>query len=179
MRPSEVCMMRTCDLDMSGHAWVYRPDSHKTEHLGRERTVFVGPKAQEVLRRRLKPNLAACLFNPRESEAERLAERHAARKTRMSCGNVPGSNRSRRPRRKPGEKYDCDSYRQAVARACERAGIPSWSPGQIRHSFATEVRREYGLEAAQVLLGHSYADVTQVYAERDVARAVSVAAKVG
>ena len=54
-----------------------------------------------------------------------------------------------------------------------------WHPNQLRHSFATRVRKEYGLEATQVLLGHSRADVTQVYAERDQQLAATVAAKIG
>jgi len=40
-------------------------------------------------------------------------------------------------------------------------------------------RRRIGLEAAQILLGHSKADVTQLYAERDMSRAATVAAKIG
>ena len=59
------------------------------------------------------------------------------------------------------------------------AGVPHWHPNQLRHLFATEVRRVHSLEAAQVLLGHSQADVTQVYAERDFALAAGVAAKIG
>jgi integrase len=35
------------------------------------------------------------------------------------------------------------------------------------------------LEAAQVLLGHSRADVTQIYAERNTELASRVAAKIG
>src|SRR5262249_54303815 len=54
-----------------------------------------------------------------------------------------------------------------------------WHPNQLRHSFATRVRKEHGLEAAQVLLGHSRADVTQVYAERDEELATAIAAKIG
>lgn len=54
-----------------------------------------------------------------------------------------------------------------------------WSPNQLRHTFATRVRKQHGLEAAQVLLGHSRADVTQVYAERNEELAVTVAAKIG
>jgi site-specific recombinase XerC len=57
--------------------------------------------------------------------------------------------------------------------------VPAWTPNQLRHGFATAVRAEYGLEAAQVLLGHSRADVTQVYAERDMALALRVAGAVG
>ena len=54
-----------------------------------------------------------------------------------------------------------------------------WHPNQLRHTAATEVRRRFGLEAAQVLLGHSKADVTQMYAERDDALAERVAREVG
>jgi integrase len=54
-----------------------------------------------------------------------------------------------------------------------------WHPNQLRHSFATKVRKAHGLEAAQVLLGHAKADVTQVYAERDEALAVAIAGQIG
>ena len=54
-----------------------------------------------------------------------------------------------------------------------------WHPNQLRHSFATRVRKQHGLEAAQVLLGHSRADVTQIYAERNEELAATVAAKIG
>lgn len=54
-----------------------------------------------------------------------------------------------------------------------------WHPNQLRHTFASRVRRDHGLEAAQVLLGHARADVTQVYAERDEKLAVTVAAEIG
>jgi hypothetical protein len=40
-------------------------------------------------------------------------------------------------------------------------------------------RRRFGLEAAQVILGHAKADTTQIYAERDAALAVEVARKIG
>lgn len=49
----------------------------------------------------------------------------------------------------------------------------------MRHNAATDLRKEYGLEAAQVVLGHARADVTQVYAERDRERAVAVVAEFG
>ncbi len=49
-RPAEVCMIRPCDVDTSGVVWSYRPESHKTEHKGRERVIFIGPKGQDILR---------------------------------------------------------------------------------------------------------------------------------
>ena len=54
-----------------------------------------------------------------------------------------------------------------------------WAPNQLRHAFATHVRKAHGLEAAQVLLGHSRADVTQLYAEKNEALATAIAAKIG
>ena len=66
-----------------------------------------------------------------------------------------------------------------MARACRKAGVPRWSPNRLRHSFATEVRSRFGLEEAQVTLGHSKADVTQTYAERDLGKAREVARAVG
>ena len=54
-----------------------------------------------------------------------------------------------------------------------------WHPNQLRHAFATKARKQHGLEAAQVLLGHARADVTQVYAERNLDLAVNVAAQLG
>jgi len=54
-----------------------------------------------------------------------------------------------------------------------------WNPNQLRHSAGTEIRRRYGLEAAQNVLGHASADVTQVYAERDLKRAEQVMREVG
>jgi site-specific recombinase XerC len=54
-----------------------------------------------------------------------------------------------------------------------------WFPNQLRHTAGTEIRKQYGLEAAQTVLGHSKADVTEVYAERDYALAARVAKEVG
>ena len=54
-----------------------------------------------------------------------------------------------------------------------------WTPNQLRHSASTEIRKRYGLEAAQVVLGHTSADVTQVYAERDLAKAEEIMRKIG
>jgi integrase len=64
MRPGEAVGMRTCDLDTSGRVWIYTPGSHKTEHHGKRRAIYLGPQAQDVLREWLRPDLAAPLFQP-------------------------------------------------------------------------------------------------------------------
>lgn len=71
------------------------------------------------------------------------------------------------------------AYARAVARACDRAGVERWSPNRLRHSLATEVRWAFGLEHAQVVLGHAKASMTETYAERDQAKAAEVAAALG
>jgi len=64
-RPGEVCNVRPCDIDTSGEVWAYRPESHKTEHHGRARIVFIGPRAQAVLRPYLLREKTAYCFTPR------------------------------------------------------------------------------------------------------------------
>ena len=189
-RPAEVCLVRPCDLDTSGDVWIYRPESHKTEHHGRERIICIGPKGQDVLRPYLLRAEGAYCFSPSESERKRLAERHARRRTPLSYGNRPGTNRKRRPKKKAGDRYTTNTYRRAIHRAVELANrkrkaegdqdpLPKWSPNRLRHSAATEIRKQFGLEAAQVTLGHATADVSQIYAERDLTLAVEVMRKIG
>lgn len=78
-----------------------------------------------------------------------------------------------------GTPYTRKTYHQAVKRACIAAGVPHWHPNQLRHNHGTRVRKQFGLEAAQVALGHRHADVTQTYAERDTELAEKVAAAIG
>ena len=52
-------------------------------------------------------------------------------------------------------------------------------PNQLRHSSATQIRKEFGLEHAQVVLGHAKADMTQRYADTDAEKARTVARKIG
>ena len=87
--------------------------------------------------------------------------------------------RKSKPRRKPGAFYSRHAYAAAVGRACEKAGVSHWHPNQLRHTRATEVRGAYGLEAAQVALGHARANVTEVYAERNLSLAARVATETG
>lgn len=207
-RPSEVCSLRPRDVVQSADAdevWTYRPESHKMEHRGRERIVFIGPQAQEILSRYLARDANSYCFQPQDSESKRLAARSAARKVPPCSGNRPGSNRKARPKRKAGAQYNVAAYRRAIGRACDlafphptlsampKAKLPveqlvelkkwqsahRWSPNQLRHSAATEIRRKFGIEGAQVILGHSSVDTTEVYAERDYQKGIEIARRIG
>jgi integrase len=57
--------------------------------------------------------------------------------------------------------------------------VPRWHPHQLRHSYATDVRRQFGVEASSVLLGHKNIDTTLLYAERDLNKNALIAAKIG
>jgi integrase len=121
----------------------------------------------------------AVLFTPANAREERFALWRKARKSK-----VPPSQRNRRKpdaelRKKARGVFTDYGYAAVVRRACERAGVAPWHPNQLRHTFGSEVRRAYGLEAAQMLLGHARADVTQVYAERDGRLAFRVAREIG
>lgn len=119
----------------------------------------------------------APLFSPAESREEWARTARAKRKSKVPPSQM--KRRATKPKRAPGGIYKITAYGHAVRKAAERAGVPHWHPNQLRHTFATEVRRTHGLEAAQVALGHSKADVTQVYAERDFALATRVANEIG
>ena len=177
MRPGEVVIMRTCDVDTSGRVWVYRPSSWKTEHHEQERRIFLGPRAQEVLKPWLRPELQAYLFNPREAIEARNREWRGARQSK-----VQPSQRNRgkaKPKWVPSEVYSVASYGKAIRRGCEEANVPHWHPHQLRHNAATWLRKEFGLDIARVILGHRSSDVTEIYAELDFSRAVEVVGKIG
>jgi integrase len=54
-----------------------------------------------------------------------------------------------------------------------------WHPHQLRHTAATRLRKQFGLEAAQVILGHKTLSVTELYAEKNVAEAQRIMADAG
>ncbi|MEX0784682.1 MAG: site-specific integrase [Dehalococcoidia bacterium] len=220
-RPTEVCMIRPCDVTIGKDAvWCYRPARHKTEHHGKDRRVYIGPEGQDVLRPFLDRDPEAYCFSPAESEALRSAERRAKRRSPMT----PSQQQSRKPKRSrkrpPRACYSKDAYNRAIARACEVAfGMPAelrkpdrhvqqtmadsgeaerqtelgrlkaeaaewrrkyvWSPNQLRHTRATILRERYGIEAAQLVLGHSDPRITEIYAERDFAAAAKIMGEVG
>jgi integrase len=87
--------------------------------------------------------------------------------------------RRKKPKKLPGACYTTRSYAQAIAKACRRAGVPHWHPNQIRHTVGTDVREQHGLDGAQVFLGHSHANVTQIYAEKNAKLADAIALAMG
>ena len=194
-RPGEVCMIRPCDVDRSGEVWQYRPESHKTEHHGHERIIYIGPQAQAVLLPLLAPRRPGPLFpagrertktprgnagppanartaepvEPEEGQAGAVAQKHL-RPQQLRPGGQAGR---RKGQRRAAETNPSGRRRRSRVVA---ALAPQPAPSHAR-------RRKYvagsASTAAQVIMGHAKADVTQVYAEKNSALAVEIAKKIG
>jgi integrase len=176
--------MLPVDIDMTGAVWEYRPARYKTEHHNddddpdRERVVFIGPRAQAVIRPWLPLAVDAHVFRPAVSEELRDAKRRQERQSPMTPSQAARKRKANR-KRPPRDRNDVASYRRAVRRACLKARVPVWFPNQLRHARGTEVRKAYGLEAAQAVLGHAELGVRQIYSEVDWETAKRVQAEIG
>jgi integrase len=197
-RPGEITIMRACDLsEIDKPIWKYTPQYHKTEGHGIVRQIAIGPRGQEIIKPFLTTDLKHYLFSPTDADMERRQQRAAARKTPKSCGNTPGANRVAEPKKKPGERYDTRAYGHAIRDACKKAfPVPAAINGnkekaaawnrehnfhahQLRHTFATRVRAEFGLDPVQSILGHAHAKTSEIYAERDFTKVAAIILKVG
>lgn len=175
-RPGEVVRMTMGQIDRAADVWVYNPKKHKNAHRGKSRSIVLGPRAQAAVRPFVDRSPDRALFSPldaRAMERERLA--------RDGGGRRRGGSRTSEDAKAPGtmwtiqDRYTVGTYARAVRRACEAAGVPVWSPNRLRHTRATEVRRDHGLESAGAVLGHTRLETTQIYAERSLQAAMEIA----
>jgi len=167
MRSTELCTLRPCDIDQSKEIWIYRPTDFKGHHIeGYVRIVPIGAKAKKILRPYLLRLPASYCFTPEDAEKQAGRIRH---KKYQPC-------------------YDKDSYYKAVNRAIaacnkkiedEDEKIPHWNPHRVRHTQGTIVRAAMGLEVASASLGHKSLKISEVYAERDMSKAVEAAKIMG
>jgi integrase len=159
-RPSEILGLRPCDVNRSADVWTYTPTAHKTAWKGKDRTIYFGPTAKTILAE-FDPGAAELPYFPirlaRRPRIFPLWPSHVREQERKKAG---------RERRKVGNVYTRVSYRQAIVRACKAAGVPAWTPYQLRHARLSEVRQAAGIEAAQAIGGHANLSTTEVYAKR-------------
>lgn len=186
-RPGEVISLRPCDLDMSGEIWLYTPESHKTEHHGKSRVICIGPAGQAVLREHMPTDLQAYVFGTVSSGKKKPYRRDSytnaiVRGCEVAFG-MPSHLRyvGRHVARQKNfsEEERANLMRQLLKESAEWRAAHCWSPNQLRHNFATRARREFGIEAARVTLGHSSAVTSEIYAERDLNVARAVVARIG
>lgn len=138
MRPNELLRMTWDQIEQSGAVWVYRPKRHKCAWRGQKREILLGAKAQAILREwRFLDGLP--VFSPRRDRHPNLLHTWD---------------------RAPGIEWKISSYGHAVGKACAKAGVPRWSPQDLRKAAAQEIRDAFGLEQSAAVLGHSI-DVNQ------------------
>ena len=181
MRPGEACRMTLGDIDRDGPVWTYRPARHKNEHLGQHRAVSLGKDAQSIISGHIEGKGigdADPLFSPCRQREDKFAAMRAGRKSKVQPSQT--CRKKAEPVRVPGEWFNSHAITHAVALACEKAGVPRWSPYQLRHLKGAELRERFSLEHVRAALGHSHAIMTAHYAKgADGKLAAEVAAAVG
>ena len=147
---------------------IYTPHQYKTKHKGKKRPIPIEKESQAIL----VPYLIEkedCpedyLFKPGDAVRLIAIEKRIKRKSNVQ----PSQTHRKKGRKHPfRECYTKDAYGTAIQRAAERAGVPKWSPNQLRHTRATQVNDALGIEATQLLLGHSSTETTQIYLDPEV-----------
>lgn len=184
MRPYEVCEMRPHDILIDDpDCWLYIPGrditpvgNHKMAHLGRVKVIPLTKKSQNILKARINDfDSKEYIFQPANAVTEFRESRSKNRKTSLTCGNKPGSNKKNNPQRQPKEKYDNNSFCHACKRGCVRAKVEIFTPYDLRRTVATGTRSILGKEAARLLLGHTTTDTTDIYLLEEVQEAMKVA----
>jgi integrase len=128
----------------------------------------------------MRGNMAKRVQNPKRTPAEKYAVSSYGHAIAHACDRAfpppdalaqhPDETRAKwRARLTDAQRDELKSWRKAHR----------WHPNQLRHTFATRVRKEHGLEHAGAALGHCKMSATEVYAERDAGLAATVASKIG
>jgi integrase len=152
-RPGEARLMQVGDIDREN--WLLHRDKHKTAHKGKSRYVPIPSSVREILLPRLLRPEDAFVF---------------------------GADGGDRP-------YEKRALGRAIDRAIKKLNeqrseddlptVDHWHPYRLRHLRATEVREQYGVEVAQVLLGHARISMTEHYAGITEAKAKEVGKLIG
>ena len=182
-RPTEILTMKPSDLDRCGDVWKYSPAAHKTAWKGKSRTIYIGPDAKAVLVPWLLGTPSeSYIFSPARSEEMRSRQRGDVRKTPLYPSHAKRNELKRARKRKlpPSEVYDHNELARAVLRACKRANVKPFSPYQLRHLRAVELRVKFGLEMVRAVLGQTAASMADHYSKyADETLATRAAAEVG
>ena len=72
-RPGELCGLTPAMFDRKENIWTITLSDHKTAFRGKSRIIYVGPKAQAILKKYLLRGPHDYLFSPAESERQRCA----------------------------------------------------------------------------------------------------------
>jgi integrase len=118
--------------------------------------------------------------NPKRPKRERYDETSYRNAIYRACDRAfpPQGELARRPKESKAKWLARLTEEQRGALTKWR-GEHRWHPNRLRHTAATLIRREHGIEAARVILGHSKLTTTEIYAEADQIKAAEVMARIG
>lgn len=118
--------------------------------------------------------------NPKRPKRERYDETSYRNAIYRACDRAfpPQGELARRPKESAAKWRARLTVEQRGALTKWRSDR-RWHPNRLRHTAATLIRREHGIEAARVILGHSKLTTTEIYAEADQVKAAEVMAQVG
>ena len=180
MRSGDVCLMRPMDIDQSEPVWKYFPSKFKRSALSgtKQRVVMFGPKAQKILAPFLENRSPeSYVFSPKETMEEHFLERRKNRKTKVQPSQI--TQKKPAPKRTPGLKYNSKSFYAAIQRVVKKLGLGKIFPNQLRHGTGARIRKEFGLEHASKVMGHSHISTTEIYADYDVTKTMEIMHKIG
>ena len=151
MRPEEVCAMQWQHIDTNRKPWIYRPPCFKTQWRGMIRAVLIGPKARAILSKYRDDDFNGFPFCPARVIASGVKLANLCNKRKR-----PVELMASVPTKRGTACWNTETYTSALRTYCRHAGMKSsWTANRLRHSFATQVRRDFGIVKAGFLLGHS------------------------
>ena len=139
--------------------------------------VLLHRKNATKLRQRSWEQLAAAA-GPKATRPLHGRQLSAGYRDRMRGGVWDASRPSRTTDREAEAGAGSAKMRKSGAKRGRRGTPHVWSPNQLRHDRRHLPRKQFGAEAAQVILGHRNLDVTEIYAEKNVEAAMKIMAKV-
>ncbi|WP_425400176.1 tyrosine-type recombinase/integrase [Aeoliella sp.] len=159
MRTGELVQLSNKHIDRTGEVWLFSPPRHKTKKKGKTRCIAIGPQAQAILSKYL---FAEPCFNYTVAGYRRAIARACVRA-------FPHPELSQKEKLTKAEERHLREWRKEH----------HWHPHRLRHNAGTAIRDALGIEHAQSALGHSKADMTEVYARVNIERAIEAARQIG
>ena len=141
-RGEHVTNMRLCDIDMSDQdVWMWTPMRDKT---GNTSAIPMTQQAMQIV-----------------VEASKRPD-----------GSFAGTNEflfrpcdSPKATRIKSDRYNSNTYRRAIERACDRLGLEKWTPHRLRKQRGHEIGNEFGTDGVRAMLVHKSMKMADFYSE--------------
>lgn len=167
-RPGELYSLTTGMIDRTVDPWRCPLRHHKTAHKGKPRILLFNESAQQILQRYIKADPHAPLLPGRRSTLGA-----AVRRACEVAFGMPDELR------RPAATLRPDELADVRRRADEWRAEHCWTPHALRHTVATKLVDEIGIEATQRLLGHSDAAMTYHYSKAAEKAAIDAVRRLG